>query len=630
MPTLAETLTLARQVHQAGDPGRAEPMYRQVLQADPANTEALHLLGLACYHLNRPDEAVACFEQALRLRPDFAAAHNNLGNVLSDRGDAAGAADHYRQALRLQPGNVGMAFNLGNALQRQADLAGAAACFRRCLQLQPGMAAAHFCLGTVQEAQGQRDEAAGHYREALRLKPDYAEAHNNLGNVLLAQGRADEAVAHYREAVRLRPAFAEAHYNLGNACREHGEVAEGAGCYEQALRLRPDFPQAHNNLGEALLELGRVEEARAHFQEALRLNPNSALTVSNLATHGFYPSDDEARTRLRDRLADPRLAPADAVLVHFALANLLDQAGACDEAFAHFRQGNDLRRSLARQAGAGFDAAAHERLIDRLIAAFTPAYFRRVQGFGSDSEVPLFVVGVARSGTTLVEQILSCHPQVLGAGELPDVHRLTAALPAQLGTAEGYPECLAGVERGKVRALAERHLRRLTELGGAAARVADKWLENYLHLGLIATLFRRARVIHCRRDPLDVCLSCYCHNFTGLNYAFSWDLHDLGRYYRAYERLTAHWRDVLPLRVLEVAYEDLVADQEAVSRRLVAFCGLEWDERCLRFPDNPRSVRTASKVQVRRPIYTSSVGRWRRYAAHLRPLREALGEGMAP
>jgi hypothetical protein len=234
-----------------------------------------------------------------------------------------------------------------------------------------------------------------------------------------------------------------------------------------------------------------------------------------------------------------------------------------------------------------------------------------------------------RSGTSLAEQILASHSAVYGAGELRDIDLLVATLPQRLGAAEGYPACLGRLDAAAVRALADEHLGRLRQRGGAAARVVDKAPFNFLHLSLIVTLFPRARLVHCRRDPVDTCLSCYFQNF-GEPMGFTLDLRHLGLYYRAYERLMAHWARVLPVPVFELQYEELTADQEAVSRRLVEFCGLDWDERCLRFHETRRPVRTASTLQVRRPMYQSAVGRWKRYEAHLGPLLEALGRSPDP
>lgn len=586
MAPSAETLAQARQFHQAGYLSRAEQLYRQVLEAEPAHAEAWLLLGNAVAGQGRLDEASAHYRRALEASPDFGVA----------------------------------ALNLADALQRQGKTDEAVACLCRALERRPDFPEAHFNLANTFRALGRMQEAAHHYQEAVRLRPTFAEAHNNLANILLALGRVDEAIAHLEQAIQLRPNYLEAHYNLGNAYRERDQIAEGIAAYQRALQMRPDYGPAHNGLAEALLELGDLEQGRIHFRQALHNNPSVIRTLLHLAAHGLYTAAEPGIDQLRAVLRDPRLSLDIGSQVHFTLGHLLDHVGARDEAFEHFRQGNALRRALFQQSGTAFDAAEHSRRIDRLIAAFSPGYFERVRRFGLDTEVPVFIVGMPRSGTTLVEQILSHHPQVFGAGERKDLPGMVADLPKRLG--EDYPACLERLDAARARTLAEEYVGKITRTSGPAARVTDKMPENFLHLGLIATLFPRAHVVHCRRDPRDVCLSCYFQFFKGLN--FTWDLDDLGRYYRDYERLMAHWRAVLPLPIHDVVYEALIADQEAVSRRLVEFCGLAWDERCLRYHENRRPVKTASVLQVRRPIYASSVGRWRQYEAHLGPLLAAL------
>jgi FkbM family methyltransferase len=538
--------------------------------------------------LDRPAEAEACFRRAAEVRPGHADSWNRLGAVLLAQGKPAEAVPHFRQALAIQPDLVDAHNNLGNALGRLNDV----------------------------------DSAIASYREVLRLRPDLAEPHYNLGTALMTKARSAEAAAEFREAVRLKPDFADALTNLGGILAAEGQDDEAMACYRRVLELCPNRPEAHANLATSLLEEGRQEEAVAHFREALRLNPYQVAALASVAIHGLFPLSDTEVGRVRALLAEPRLPPGDACVLEFGLANMRSRAGEHDLAFDHFRRGNDLRRGIFHKLGVAFDPRAHRAWIDRMIGTCDAGYFERARGAGVDSETPVFVVGMPRSGTTLVEQILAAHPQVYGAGELREVMQVAEALPGELGSPARYPECLAGAPAAALRGQAERLLARLERRGGGAGRVVDKMPENYLHLGLIATLFPRARVIHCRRDPLDTCVSCYCSYFRGL--PFTWDLQDLGKYHRQYRRLMDHWREVLPLQMLEVDYEDLVANQEEVSRRLVAFAGLDWDDRCLAFHENRRAVHTVSTLQVRRPMYASSVGRWRRYEAHLGPLQEAL------
>lgn len=658
MATIAEALTQARHFHQLGALGQAEQLYRKILQADPTNGEALNLLGMiflhsrrvvdalgclrqalrfrpqdpdisynlgvVCQVLNKQDEAASHLREALRLRPNFAAAHNDLGNVLTRHGKWAEAVDHFRKAIGLQPDFGGFYLNLADALQNLGNLEEAAECLRQCLARLPQFPEAHYNLGNVHQIMGKHAQAVEHFQDALRLRPDFHWACINLGNSLVALGKSNEAAEQFEQALRLQPDCAEAHFLLGNVRREQRQVAESIRLFQRALELKSNYPEAHNMLGEAFLEQGETEKARSYFRQALpNHTPFVIRTLLNMAAHGFYTDAEPSIDQLKGWLSHPGLLPDFVSQVHFTLGYLLERKGAWDQAFEHFRQGNAVRRALLHQWGMGFDAAEHARRIDRLIDAFSPDYFRMVRGWGLDTELPVFIVGMPRSGTTLVEQILANHPKVFGAGELHDLGQLAAGLPGRLDDGAGYPECVTLLQVPMVQELAIAHLERLTLLGGGAERVIDKMPENFLHLGIIATLFPQAKVIHCRRDPQDVCLSCFFMFFSGLN--FSWDLDDLGRYYRDYERLMAHWKAVLPVPVLEVVYEDLVANQEQVSRRLVDFCGLEWDERCLKFYESRRTVQTASKLQVRQPIYTKSVGRWRHYAAHLGPLRQALG-----
>jgi tetratricopeptide (TPR) repeat protein len=565
---------------------------------------------------------------------------------------------------------------------------------RAALALQPALASAHFCLGVLMHRRDRLDEAAQAFcaarrsdpvhgdahrrvearpaeqrfaiivqmRDLLKSDPIDVDAHSALGHTLLADGQPDEALVHLGEAARRRPEVAQTHAALGYAHQELDQMAEAVACFRVAEQLQPADIQIQYDLGNALETMGRGEEATSVFQSLLARHPNDihAMTaLAKLAVGGDCELPADVLAQLHALAARPDLPLPDACRVFPVLAQLLDHRGQYDAAFEYARRANAARSTLERERGTVYDPDEHRRFIDRLIAFFAPQYFARVRGFGVGSEVPVFVVGMIRSGTSLVEQILASHPQAYGAGELRDIALLTADLQRRLrrhgahepaGQASGesetvawplarsasspgaqpppriagsYLEYLPHVDAALTRELADEYLRKLQQRSGDAIRVADKNPMNFAYLGLIATLLPRARIIHCRRDPRDICLSCYFRDFQD-PFPFKHDLRHLAAYYLQYERLMAHWHAVLPLQILDVQYESLIADPESTTRRLLSICGLPWDERCLRFHENDRPVRTASRFQVRQPIYQSAVGRWKHYEAHLGPLLAAL------
>lgn len=658
MVTVAEAMQTGLRHQRAGRLPEAERIYRQVLRAEPRQADALHLLGVAADQAGRHDEAIRLvgeainvspaqplfrcslanaltatgqFDQALaacrdslRLRPDFAEAHVSLGNLFRTWGRLAEAEGAFREVLRLRPDHGDAHNNLGNVLRDQGRRAEAEACYRQSLQLRPADAVALANLGAVLLIGNRLDEAEPCLRAAVQLRPDLAPAHASLGELLLRRGAREDAEASYQAAARLNPRDAAVHAGLGRLFRERGDVPAARAAFADAVRLEASSFEVRNDLAACLIEEGRSDEAVLHLQEVLRLRPGYAPALGNLGTlarDGLYRFRPEDAAQVRALLADPSLPAEARGTLSFALAHVLAREQAHDEAFSFYRQANDTRAALFRSRGLGFDRAKHLRLVEQTMAVGTAEFFRRADSPGSDSELPVFIVGMPRSGTTLVEQILASHPRAFGAGELPDIPNLGAQLA--WASPDGYPACLPRLDAATIRHAADAHLRRLAALGGPATRVTDKLPANVFHLPLIRLLFPRARIIHCVRDALDVCLSCYFQDFYTLSFAT--DLEDIGFYHRAYERLAEHWRAANPLPILKVSYEDLVANTERVSRALIAFCGLAWDDRCLTFHENRRVVRTSSVAQVRQPIYRTAVGRWRSYRDHLGPLLRALG-----
>ena len=528
--------------HNQNSLAEAAAAYRRAVELRPDHAEAHNNLGVILEGQGQWEQAAACYQEALRLRPDYADAHNNLGVVFNRQGRFQEAAACYQRAISARPRYAQAHSNLGNALRQLGLRKEAIACYQEALRLQPNYADAHYNLGVVLMEEGRQIEAEAAFREALRLRPAFLEAHHSLGLVLHRQRRLPEATAAYRQALQLRPDFTEAAFSLANAFREQGQVEEAVATYRRILQSRPDMAEVHHNLANTLEEQGNLQDCLAHVLEAARLRPDWAyplFTLAELACHGHYQISDDQVQRIQALLADPQLPLNDASFAHFAQAFLFDKAGDHDRAFASYRTGNACKHRLLQQTGEAFDPAAHQEAIDQLIAAYDRPFFERTRDFGLDSQLPLLIVGMPRSGTTLIEQILSRHPAVFAAGELKELGRLVAELPARLGGAAPSPvhrrlDCGGGPRAGggllpaacpARRPGRSRHRQNAAELSqpGPAGRGAAA-----------------GAVIHCRRHPADTCLSCYFQYFRELN--FTWDLEDLGRYYRGYQRLMDHWR----------------------------------------------------------------------------------------
>ena len=380
----------------------------------------------------------------------------------------------------------------------------------------------------------------------------------------------------------------------------------------------PNNVAVRNNVGNILKNLGRMDEAIEQYQKALEIDPDHAPAYYNLSRSQMSQDDGDDTSRMEEMLKDESLDTNRRINLHFTLGKIYDDLGIYDKAFPHFENGNNLDTR-----GDPFNADGHSMVINRIKAVFNKKFLSTHRGMGSESETPVFIVGIPRSGTTLAEQVLSSHPQVFGAGELAEIGGIANRLSETLGGGNIYPEAAMDLDALSAVKLAERYVGFLQGVGGEVLRVTDKMPGNFIHLGLISLLLPNAKIINCRRDPLDVSLSCYFQHFTAIM-PFSRKLTDLGRYYTDYHRLMEHWHKVLPMQIMDVNYAGMIADHEGMSRKMVEFVGLDWDDACLEFYNLDRPVKTASSWQVRQPIYTSSVARWQNYEKYIGPLKEII------
>lgn len=642
-------MVLARQ----GRIKEAAAAFERAVQLKPDAAEDYRNLALAYREMGDMERAIECFQQAVRLNPRFAEAYNNLGRLLHAQMRFDEAENAFRSVIRIVPGHFVAHNNLGNVLFDQGRRDEAAQCFRHAIGLRADYVPAHNNLGNVHRACGRFDQAIQCYRQVLAIKPDYVEACSNLGNALLDDGDVEEAIRQHEQAIALHPGYAEAYSNLGNAYRVQGRLDVAATYIEKALALKPDhagaysnlgvvlreqgrlndalslfrkaielnagLPEAHNGLGGIYYEQGQLDAARACIERALELKPDMGAAHWQLATLIRYTPGHPHLLQMQRLYEDANLPREQRMYLGFALGKAYEDIGQYAKAFAALQAGNALRRSSY-----SYSIEDDVALFAAIRREFTPELVRRLQVLGSDSDRPVFVVGMPRSGTTLVEQILSSHSAVHGAGEL-SFWNITAKQLYERSPDGGVSFSLSNLPE-VVEKIAADYLGYLAGLNTDRQRVTDKMPLNFRWIGLIKAAFPNAKIINLQRDARDTCLSIYktCFTYTGNQYAF--DLKELGQYYNLYLQLMAHWHTVFENQIYDISYEALVGNQRAETEKLLAYCGLDWEDGCMNFHETRRTVSTASAAQVRKSMYSSSVQLWQRYEQELAPLLEILAE----
>jgi tetratricopeptide (TPR) repeat protein len=549
--------------------------------------------ALAQHRAGHLAQAAQIYRQIHAVAPQHFDCLHLLGVVARQLGHDQAAVELISQAIALNGEIADFHCNLGTALQRQARFEEAVPAYRRAIALKPDLVVAHNNLGVALHALTRRDEAETALTQALALAPDYGDAHKNLGNCLLDEGRIEAARGHFEAAIR---------------------------CHEAAGAGAPLRAEAHGSLGNLLLTTGELDAACRELDRAVTLDPRQARYFRSLVGARRIAPDDPLLAEM-ERLADDAtsLPPDQQIELHFGLGKALEDVGEAERSFRHLLAGNALKR---RQLS--YDPAMADALYDRIGEVMSQSLLQQRRGAGDPSALPIFIVGMPRSGTTLVEQMLASHSRVFGAGERLFLAEEITALRLPDGSPAPFPAAVPLLSDEALRRLGASYLERLHELSPDAQRMTDKMPANFAFVGLIHLILPNARIIHMRRDPVDTCLSCFSQLFARGQY-FSYDLGELGQYWRAYDRLMTHWRSVLPEgAMLEVQYETLVANFEAESRRILAYCGLDWEPACLAFHATKRTVQTASLVQVRRNVYQSSVGRRRPPDILLQPLLDAL------
>lgn len=643
--------------HQSGALAKAEKLYKRILKTEPGNADALHLSGLVAHQLGRHPRAIQLINRAIRqngaqstfhtnlanifnqlgkcgeaeaacrralaLNADDADAYNALGQALAAQGRPGDAVDAYQSAVRLNPAHITARINLASQQAGTGDMAAAVVSLEAVLAEAPSHPLAMSNLATILRSLGRLDEAEGYCRKAIALDPDFAKAIHGLGMIQSTRGQLTAAAGNFERAYELTGDTGETLLNLATVYAAQSKFDEAIALFEETLTDNPNSTKAYFNMGVCYSEKGDMVSAVACFHRALEFDPRNIEAYYSLGTSGKDVLSPDHLQNLALLSGAPNLTPEEQVKVEFALAAQAERQGATGPAFSFYLKGNDIRRRTLAARGQKFMPEIYERTAENIETLFTPAYFAGKADQGIDSERPVFIVGMPRSGTTLAEKIASSHGQAAGAGERSDILLYVENLVRVAGEGALFPDVVDKQPSEDLQQFAGEYLSRLNEVDSEAPRIIDKMPANFMYLGLIAIMFPQAKIIHCKRDPRDTGLSCFFQNFVH-DHPWSCDLGDIGVYYRTYERVMAHWQKVLPIPILDLHYEDVVRNQEAASRKMIDFLGLAWDPRCLDFHRTEGAVRTASKWQVRQPIYTKSVGRWKEYEPYLAPLLQAL------
>ena len=652
--------------------------YRRAIEINPRFSDAHNNMGTVLYHQGNLDQAIESYHLAIEIEPGFADAYYNMGNAFKQKGDLTKAAENYRKSLLYQPDDVEVLIGYGNALAADGNINKAIEIYQRALQIQPDLVDAqmnlakaltqkagikilqdegsggadleinsaeyHRSLGIELAGKGAFDTAVASYTRALQVKPDDAEVHNdlglvlvkmgkiraaeknferaieikpdfadghfNLGNCLLKQENFEGAIARYQAAIAFNKAFAEAHNNLGNAFSKNKQTDLAVKSYEAALAIKPNYTDAHLNMGSTHLEAGGFSAAITSYEQALQSEPKHAEAHSFLAYVRKYDGSEDHIRQMKDLYYDVKTSDDDMVHLGFALGKVFEDALDFKMSFQFLQQGNHLRKVQLQ-----YDIAQDRKLFSQIKTMFETRPTQPIKlPVGTHSKQPVFIVGMPRSGTSLVEQVLSSHSMIYGAGELETLERLIH----QFNPFQGYFSAVSLAKLGQT------YIGSVNEAKTSKPLVSDKMPLNFRWIGFILSAFPDAKIIHVGREPQATCWSIFKQYFWSNGNGYAYDMQDLCAYYKMYLNLMNFWHSKYPGKIYDLNYEHLTENQERESRTLISYLDLNWEDQCLEFHKTKRSVKTASNLQVREKMYTGSSQKWRQYEPYLAEMVDAL------
>ena len=620
--TNARLLDQAQKAERAGDLGQVAQRLQKYLTREPDNAEILHWLGAIQFQLGQVAAAIECLERAIAINDSNATCLSDLGGIYLAQEQYGRAEQIFRQALVLAPDAPGAQYNLAIALYSQERIAEAIGVLSTLVQTQPDFAEAHFNLGVAYRVIGNKSDAVHALQKAHVLQPDNATIALELARVLRELRLFEQAVTQYLDYLRLADApdiVVECALTM-YAC---GDSARAIELLSSSMQRNNDHDELALCLSEIQHNNGKLDAAEEILHALVTRNPRCERGIIGLSRlRRITDEDDPILRKIQELLESGTQNSEYSAALYFALGKIYDDLGFYDQAFSNYTRGNKIKHQRAH-----YSPKKAAQLHADVIATFSEETLRALAAFGNDSDVPLLIIGMPRSGTTLLEQIMSSHREVSGAGELAYFPSLVAQLPKLMSTQSPFPQCVVDMPESLAAKIAENYLALLRRHAADARIVVDKLPGNYLYAGMFKAVFPRGRVINCRREPLDVALSIYFQYFaTGLEYA--WDLDDIAHCYGLYAELSQHWRTVFSERYIECRYADLVCDFETQIKKILEFCGLQWDPSCADFHRTEREVKTASNWQVRQPLYAHSVNRWQNYEQHIERLIARLPPSM--
>ena len=628
-------VTRAKKLVKKGNTEEAKKLYSMILKDSPQNQEAkLGLLALkdlkvnkeppqaniqsivALYSSGKIQEALVDIEALVKDFPNSPILYNIRASCYKANGQMDASIKDYEKAVTLKPDYAEAYYNLGITLRELGQIEAALKSYEKALAIKHEYPEAHNNLGSVLLDLGSLDSATDHLEWALAFKPNFPEAHNNLGVVERKLEKLDKAIKSFKKAIDIQPNYVQAHSNLGNILQDIGQLDAAMNCYKNALAINPNHTQCYLDIGLIHKERGQIDNAIEFFEKALAINPDHAVTYDNLSDIKKYTISKKQITKMQSLLSSNRLSPSDRRHLCFALAKVNENLDNQNELFKYLHEANSLRKEELN-----YSLDRSKTLFLNVKEIFSAPYPDIEKSLSSEPSTfkPIFIVGMPRSGTTLVEQITSSHHAVHGAGELTN-------LPTIIGpiATDHLNQGINKLPQKPFLSIREQYLDVLSNLNVSESVITNKLPLNFIYIGFILTAFPEAKIVHMKRDARAICWSIYKSNFRNTGNGYSYNFDDLAGFYGLYTDLMDFWHQLFPDRIYDMCYEDLTTNQEEETRKLLEYCELEWDDNCLNFHNSKRAVKTASALQVRQKMYQGSSEAWKKYEVHLKPLIKSL------